>query len=85
MIERILIKRHPETYVVSAATAEGAIINDVLPVVGEVYDKFKCVSLEATRCHNLPSTFVVVAKYEVELPDDYFMKVQPKQNFLAKS
>ena len=75
MTERILIKRDPETYVVCAETVQDAICDNVLPVVGDTYDKFKCVSLEATRCHNLTNTFVVVARYEVHLPEEYFMRI----------
>ena len=75
MIKGTLIKRDPETYVVCADTVEDAFRDNVLPVVGEIYDKFKCVSLDATRCHNLSNTFVVVARYEVQLPDEYFMRI----------
>lgn len=75
MIQRILIKRDPETYVVCADTAWDAINDDIVPVVNEIYDKFKCVSLDATRCHNLPNTFVVVAKYDVQIPEEYFMRI----------
>ena len=76
MIERILeqLRIKPvETYVVFAKTADKAIRDSVLPVAGETYDNIKCVSLDVTQARNLRDTFVVVAKFEVQLPDEYFM------------
>ena len=75
MIERILIKRDPETYVVCADSCMNAITHTDVPVVGKTYGKFKCVCLNVTRCHNLTDTFVVVASYEVQLPEEYFMRI----------